>query len=45
MDTTPQEPFMEGVIEKSPSLFLDVFSLKPDGRSEGCRHRAVSLVT
>jgi hypothetical protein len=42
MDTTPQEPFMEGVIEKSPSLFLDVFSLKPDGRSEGCRHRVPS---
>uniref|UniRef100_K3YCU6 Uncharacterized protein n=1 Tax=Setaria italica TaxID=4555 RepID=K3YCU6_SETIT len=41
MATTPDELFVEGLTEKSPqspSVFLDVFSPKPDDRSEGCHH-------
>ncbi|RCV35786.1 hypothetical protein SETIT_7G268200v2 [Setaria italica] len=41
MATTPDELFVEGLTEmspQSPSVFLDVFSPKPDDRSEGCHH-------
>jgi hypothetical protein len=37
MATTPEEP-VEGLTEKSPSVFLDVFWSKPDGRSKGFHH-------
>ncbi|CAN6331477.1 unnamed protein product [Urochloa humidicola] len=41
MATTPEEFFVEDLIQQSPqspSFLLDVFSPKPDGRSEGCHH-------
>ncbi|CAN6326753.1 unnamed protein product [Urochloa humidicola] len=41
MATTPEEFFMKDLIQQSPqspSFLLDVFSPKPDGRSEGCHH-------
>ncbi|CAN6326752.1 unnamed protein product [Urochloa humidicola] len=41
MTTTPEELFVKDLIQQSsqlPSVLLDVFSSKPDGRSEGCHH-------
>ncbi|CAN6345347.1 unnamed protein product [Urochloa humidicola] len=41
MATTPEEFFMKDLIQQSPQspyFLLDVFSPKPDGRSEGCHH-------
>ncbi|CAN6340693.1 unnamed protein product [Urochloa humidicola] len=47
MATTPEEFFMKDLIQQSPqspSFLLDVFSPKPDGRSEGCHHIASDMM-
>ncbi|XP_034586803.1 scarecrow-like protein 34 [Setaria viridis] len=46
MATTPEELFVEGLKKspQSPSVFLDVFSPKPDDRSEGCHHVPSDMV-